>query len=208
MEREEEQTESEGDLQQACWILPKIILADAPHQVLALLHEHENPGDAENECGDDRYALGAAEDVAEATPRVEAADRVRRAGRDAAANSGEGHVAAIVCIALRPVVGEDDELARPREGSGATGADRKGCRVGLIPELAHELEPRLARRARREFERVEQEVAIAAGTAMDEAGAPLAGRRKGPGLSGRDGPDRDFPLLATGLEFRVRFPEA
>ena len=52
-----------------------------------------------------------------------------------------------------------------------------------------------------ELESVEKEVAIAVGTATDKAGAPLAGRRKGPGVSGRDGPDGDFPLPRRDLNF-------
>ena len=80
----------------------------------------------------------------------------------------------------------------------------KAAEVGLVLEPAHELEPRLARRARLKIESVVEEVAVAVGTATNEAGAPLAGRGKGPGLSGRDGPDRRLPAPPTGLEFRVR----
>ena len=129
-----------------------------------------------------------------APPAGEAADCVPRTRREAAGSRRESHRAAIVGIALRLVVGEDNKFAGPREGPGATGADRKGSGVGLVAELAHELEPSCARRARRKFESVKKEVAIAVGTAADKAGAPLAGCRKGPGFAGRDGPDGDFPL--------------
>src|ERR1700722_10300256 len=55
---EEEKADRKSDLQQAGWILEEIVLSDPPHQVLALLHEDEDPRDAEDERGDDRYALG------------------------------------------------------------------------------------------------------------------------------------------------------
>ena len=114
----------------------------------------------------------------------------RQAGKTSAAAVGVAHT----MLSLRLVVGEDNKFAGPREGPGATGADRKGSRIGLVPELARELEPSCARRARRKLQSVKKEVAIAVGTTADKAGAPLAGRRKGPGFAGRDGPDGDFPL--------------
>jgi hypothetical protein len=123
-----------------------------------------------------------------------------RAAAGGGGGGGEAHRATIVGITIQPIVGEGDRLARSREGFGASGADRKSCRVRLVPELAHELEPRLACDARRETKSIVKEVAIAGGTATDNSGAPLADRRKSPSFSGRDGPDGNLEHVSRHID--------
>ena len=181
LERQEDEPESEGDLQDARRILPEAILADAAHEIPSLRHEDEDPGDAEDECGDDRYALRAVEHVAEAGPRADDADVLVRRLNDAASAELERHGARVVGIAARAVVGEYDKFARFVERARASSADSKG-RARPTLDLADQAEPRLARRARLDFKRVKEEVAVAVGAAGDPSIFPSPGCGERPGL--------------------------
>ena len=61
------------------------------------------------------------------------------AGRDPAVSHSERHRAAIVRVAVREVVGEGDEFARPRKVWVHPAPIGKAAEVRLAPELAHEL---------------------------------------------------------------------
>ena len=123
LNREEQEPDREGDGQAA-----QSIFANAAHEIASLGHEEQDRRDADGERRDDRDAGRAIVDVDKIAPsRGEAAEGVGRPRRDAARRRGERHRAAIVGITLRTIVGEDDKLAGPREGLGASGADRE-CR--------------------------------------------------------------------------------
>jgi hypothetical protein len=196
LNRKEQKPDREGERQAA-----QSIFADPADEIAFLRHEKEDRRDADGEGGDDWCARRAIVDVDDTAPSGgEAAEGGGQPPRAAAGGGGEAHRATIVGITIQPIVGEGDRLARSREGFGASGADRKSCRVRLVPELAHELEPRLARDARRETKSIVKEVAIAGGTATDNSGAPLADRRKSPSFSGRDGPDGNLEHVSRHID--------
>ena len=153
------------------------------------------------------YALGAAEHVAEATPRAQRASVLGRRRGDPACAEPERHRALVVGITVRAVVREQDEFARLSEGVRASRADRKG-RAGLASEFADQPEPRLAGHTRLDLEGVEQEVAVAVGS----AGGPIHFSTARPRRTTRSRPPKPTGLpLPAGrreFEFRIRFLDA
>jgi hypothetical protein len=172
LKSEEQEPDRKRDLQQARRVLEKIVLADPSHQILTLLHADEDCGDADGEQRDEGYAPGAPRHVAEAVPPPDEAakfDGERR--RKAAPAQPERDRAFVVGVPVSAVVGENDQLARFFESVRASRPDREG-RAWAAPDLADQPEPRLAWRARLDLQRIEEEIAIALGAAMDKAVRP------------------------------------